>query len=371
MNADTQNFPRIAQLIDTLDTGGAERMAVNLANEFSERSIPNVLLVSRHLGGLSTHIQVPHLVKLLNKNSTFDIQAFKRLLQNLDDFGAQILHAHGTSVYWGVAVKWFRPSIRLIWHDHLGISKEVIANNPRREISFLSRWIDRVITADESTRDYWLEKGFWKSGKVIYLPNFPKLISWPKKANKKFVFLHLANFRSEKGHFYLIKAVKTLTEKFRDFEVRMVGKAVDPLWKVEVINKVNQEGLGPWISVEMESDDVSKLMSEVDAGLVVSDREGLPVALLEYGLAGLPVISSDVGQCKEVLSPGNFGLIFPSGDSQALAEAMGKMLDNPAEFNYLGQIYQKHILDNYSGGKFLFLYMDLIFGLISNQPTHD
>lgn len=335
-------------------------MAVNLANMFGKKDVPHLLIVSRKTGALESQVSDLSNVRFLGKRKTFDLDAFKKLLAQLDRFDADILHAHGPSVYWGVAVKLFRPSIQLLWHDHLGISTEVVVGNPRKEIKWISRWIDCVITANESTRDFWMEKGFWPKDKVEFLPNFPSLTAFPSQKPPIFTFLHLANFRSEKGHLHLIQAGKKLVEKGLEFRIRMVGKDVDPQWKKSISESVQTEGLSQKISLESECGNVSQLLAQVDAGLVVSDREGLPVALLEYGLCALPVISSDVGQCSVVLEGGKFGLIFPPADVDSLASAMEKMLSNPPEYVEMGKSYQKHVLENYGEDQFFAGYKDLL-----------
>lgn len=126
---------KVLQLIDTLDTGGAERMAVNMANAFNDRKISNLLVVSRNNGTLDKLVEDQASIRLLGKRNTFDFRAFKKLIGILDEFKPDILHAHGTSVYWGVGVKLVRPWVHLLWHDHLGISEEVIQNNPRKELN--------------------------------------------------------------------------------------------------------------------------------------------------------------------------------------------------------------------------------------------
>ncbi|TDQ19618.1 glycosyltransferase involved in cell wall biosynthesis [Algoriphagus boseongensis] len=352
--------PKIVQLIDTLDPGGAERMAINMANEFTKRGFHHSLIVSRHFGSLKDQISDLSLLKILGKKNTFDIKAFRALLRELNRFEAEILHAHGTSIYWGVMAKWFRPSLRLIWHDHLGISKDVIEHNPRNEIKWLSRWIDFVITANESTKEYWLSKGYWKEERVTYLQNFPSLKLMPRKKNPVFTFVHLANFRSEKGQAVLVQAVKKLKSKGLDFKVRMVGKEVDPEWKRGIKDSIREFELENQISLEGEINDVSKLLSEVDAGLVVSEREGLPVALLEYGLAGLPVISSQVGQCPEVLERGKYGFLFPPGDIDSLVDLMEKMILNPLVLENLSQKFRIHVEGNYGPTQFFGGYEKII-----------
>jgi len=64
----------------------------------------------------------------------------------------------------------------------------------------------------------------------------------------------------------------------------------------------------------------------MDVFVLSSLREGLPLAVLEAMAAGVPVIATDVGGVKEVVTDGEDGLLVPVGDSQALAEAIARVL---------------------------------------------
>lgn len=344
-------------------------MALNLANEFTERGYPSLLIVSRNLGSLSSLVADQESIRFLGKTKTLDSKAFQKLLKCLDDFKVDILHAHGPSVYWGIAVRIFRPSIKLIWHDHLGISPEVIANNPRKEIKWIKSWVDFVITANESTRVFWLSKGYWKSDKIKFLPNFPALETLPKSKNQTFTFVHLANFRDEKGHLLVLQASAILKSRNLDFMIKMVGKEVDPAWKALISKELESLDLGSFIQLAGESNHIAELLANSDAGLVASDREGLPVALLEYGLAGLPVISTRVGQCTEVLEGGKFGILVNPGNPTELASAMEKMILNPDKFQNLGLEFQSHVKTNYGSGQFFQDYITMVRELTSNSKA--
>ncbi|WP_111672150.1 glycosyltransferase family 4 protein [Algoriphagus litoralis] len=351
---------RIIQLIDTLDTGGAERMALNMANAFAAQNIPNLLIVSRRKGSLHSLLHQEDTLRVLGKNSTLDIKAFKKLLAEVDEFQPDLIHAHGTSVYWGIGLKLLRPAIKLIWHDHLGISEEVIQNNPRRELLWIGKRLDFVFTADESTQTYWQQKKLLAKDRIAYLPNFPSLSPSVKKQTEKFTFLHLANYRSEKGQLNLIHAAKILRDQGLEFVVRMVGKEVDSSWKKEVLKQRADFGLEDSVLVEDTVHDVSGLLSEVNAGLVASDREGLPVSLLEYGLADLPVISTKVGQCSEVLGNGKFGRIVAVGRPDLLAEQMEAFIRNPSEALALGKSFGKQVAENYGEAQFKKTYFSVV-----------
>lgn len=358
---------KILQLIDTLDTGGAERMAVNIANALQEQGVSNLLVVSRSTGTLDKLVKNQSSIKFLGKRNTLDLKAFKKLIGILDEFKPDILHAHGTSVYWGIGVKLIRPSIQVLWHDHLGISEEVIKNNPRREIAWMKSKIDFVLTANESTKEYWEKKKMVPLSRISYLANFPSLSLVENNKSSIFTFLHLANFRNEKGQINLVKASDILLKKGLDFRVRLVGKEVDTQWKNQVVALISELKLSDKISVEDSVTDVSKLLSEVHSGIVSSDREGLPVSLLEYGLADLPVISTKVGQCPAVLGMGAFGKLVPVQDPESLAMHMEAFLKKPLEAIQLGLNYGAHVKNNYGAPHFLSGYLRIVDKLLEEK----
>jgi glycosyltransferase involved in cell wall biosynthesis len=73
--------------------------------------------------------------------------------------------------------------------------------------------------------------------------------------------------------------------------------------------------------------DVSTLLSAADVTVLISDSEGLPLAILESLAAGRPVVASDVGGVREVLGSGP-GRCVPVGDVDAIAAALQEMLDD-------------------------------------------
>ncbi|MGY1739531.1 MULTISPECIES: glycosyltransferase family 4 protein [unclassified Blastococcus] len=68
--------------------------------------------------------------------------------------------------------------------------------------------------------------------------------------------------------------------------------------------------------------DVSRVLAAADVLVVPSDSEGLPGVLIEAGMAGLPVVASDVGFVREVVLDGVSGFLVPPGDPAATAAAV-------------------------------------------------
>ena len=75
--------------------------------------------------------------------------------------------------------------------------------------------------------------------------------------------------------------------------------------------------------------DVPELLGQMDA-FVFSAKpdEGLGVALIEAMAARVPIIATDVGACREVLSDGTLGTLVPAGDVSAMARAVEALARN-------------------------------------------
>jgi L-malate glycosyltransferase len=83
--------------------------------------------------------------------------------------------------------------------------------------------------------------------------------------------------------------------------------------------------------------DPSDLIRASDIGLLCSESEGLSNALIEYQLAGLPVICTDVGGNPEVVDHGITGLMVPVARPDKLAEALARLVDSGALRAELGR----------------------------------
>ena len=82
--------------------------------------------------------------------------------------------------------------------------------------------------------------------------------------------------------------------------------------------------------------DLSVLYGALDVVVLTSRNEGTPVALIEAGAAGRPVVATDVGGVAEVVCDGVSGYLVPAGDAAALAARVGAILDEPDAARAMG-----------------------------------
>lgn len=94
------------------------------------------------------------------------------------------------------------------------------------------------------------------------------------------------------------------------------------------------EGLVTWLG---HVDDMAALFGAVDIVVLPSYREGLPRSLVEAAACALPLITTDVPGCREVVSDGVDGLLVPVRNGDAIADAIQKLLEDPAWARRLGE----------------------------------
>ena len=91
----------------------------------------------------------------------------------------------------------------------------------------------------------------------------------------------------------------------------------------------------------LERKDVSRLLGEIRAGLVVlcptdSYVDSLPIKLFEYMAAGIPVVASDFPVWRSIIEPHACGLLVDPTDVNAISKAMAWILSHPDEAQLMG-----------------------------------
>ncbi|GAA0708272.1 glycosyltransferase family 4 protein [Dokdonella soli] len=94
------------------------------------------------------------------------------------------------------------------------------------------------------------------------------------------------------------------------------------------------QGVLEWLG---HVEDVRALLASVDVVVLPSYREGLPKSLIEAAACGLPLVTTDVPGCREVVTDGVNGLLVPVRDSSGLATAIARLINDPALAARLGQ----------------------------------
>ncbi len=107
------------------------------------------------------------------------------------------------------------------------------------------------------------------------------------------------------------------------------------------------EGVVEWLG---HVDNMPGLLADVDMVVLPSYREGLPKGLIEAAACALPLVTTDVPGCREVVSDGVDGLLVPVRDAAALASAIARLQDDPALGRRLGDAARTKVLARFDEG---------------------
>jgi len=344
---------KVLQIIDSLDTGGAERMAVQIANELQIAGHDSHLCITRKEGLLKETVNEKVGYIFLEKKGKIGLKAMTKLKTYVVKNKIEVIHAHSTSFFTATVIKWWQPSIKLVWHDHYGNAEEV-ASRPIRIIKKCSQYFNGIISVNEQLKTWAIEN--LKKSPIIYLRNFTtsqKNITLdevlPGQKGKRII--HLANLRPQKDHITLIKAFKSVINQEPDWSLLLVGMNFKDDYYNQILNKIESCGLKTYVHLLGSRNDTAAILEEIDIAVLSSKSEGLPVALLEYGMAGLPVVVTDVGACKEVVL--DYGRVVPSGDSLSLSQSLLDLIQNKEKAITMGESFQKHVMTTFGASQYL------------------
>jgi L-malate glycosyltransferase len=129
-------------------------------------------------------------------------------------------------------------------------------------------------------------------------------------------------------------------------------------------NLIKQYHLGDRVSMLGHRDDIHEILAAMDLMLMTSDREGIPMVVLEAMALGVPIVARDAGGIKEVLDQGNTGILVRSADVEKLAEPCLTLLRNPAMRSRIAKNAQAAVVEKYSADanavQILRLYRSLV-----------
>ncbi|MCC7451605.1 MAG: glycosyltransferase [Anaerolineae bacterium] len=160
----------------------------------------------------------------------------------------------------------------------------------------------------------------------------------------------VGNIHPFKNPLLLAQAAADLLNDYPNIDVIHVGGlhvgANDPV--VTELRAFTQSHLGDHWTALGKRNDVPSILRALDIFVMTSNVEATSNAMLEAMASGLPVISTDVGDAKAILSESGGGIVVPVGDRAALAGALRRLIDNPDLRKQMGEANRQWALANLS-----------------------
>jgi glycosyltransferase involved in cell wall biosynthesis len=319
---------RIVQIIDSLENGGAERMAVNYANALSTEIEFSGLVATRAEGNLKNQINDNVIYLFLNKKRSIDLKALSTLRRFIKNHKIEVIHAHGTSYFFSVLLKYIYPKVKIVWHDHYG--NRISADSDNKKLKFFSRFFSIVFTVNRDL-EKWAKKNL-ECPIINYLPNFysksnTNKITFLKGENQKRIVC-VANLKDPKNHLFLLSAFNKSDIAKSGYSLHLIGNDYLDDYSKQLKKFIVDNNLSKSIFIYGSCSDIDFILSQANIGVLCSTSEGFPVSILEYGNAKLTVIATNVGEISSIIQHQENGYLIDSNHLEQFVNILQRVAEN-------------------------------------------
>ncbi len=340
---------RVLQLIDSLRPGGAEKMAVNIANALLPHVKGSYICCTRQEGMLKDEIKSEVGYMFLNKKSSLDPKAIFKLRKYINKNKIDIVHAHSTSHFIAGILKLSGSRFKLIWHDHYEES-EFLEKREFKVLKKFSRFFTGIISVNTDLKEWALQNLSCKN--VTEIKNFipepdPVLKSKIQLRGNEddFKIICVANLRPQKDHLNLLQAFEML-EPNLSVSLHLIGEDPETEYSAFFLKAIENSLVKERIFYYGTQKEIIPLLKQAHLGVLSSRSEGMPLALLEYGFAGLGVVCTNVGKCKNLI--GQNGIIVNKENTSELAKGIDFYINNKRKMELAASGFNQEVQKNYS-----------------------
>jgi glycosyltransferase involved in cell wall biosynthesis len=351
---------RLLHLITRLPIGGAERLVLGILRNLDTAQFESVVCCIQDRGELADEAEamgIPVIALNLMQRGGHDrlvVPALRRLMreQRIDLVHTHLYHAN---LYGRLAAR--REGIPAIASVHNTYKKRKWYRH------LINRWLARktfVVTAgsEDVERDL-LEVDRLPSTKVVRLPNSIDLARVDTalsvaEAKQRFGFTPsdlvigtVGRVEEQKGQAFLLEAFAKLRQRpeGEHLKLLLVG---DGRLLPQLRETAERLGIAQACRFPGNIAKLAEVYRAIDLFTMPSLWEGLSLAMLEAMASGLPVVATEVGGARDVLGDDRYGLLVPAHDADALAAALGKLLDDPRAASELAAAGKARVHADYS-----------------------
>jgi glycosyltransferase involved in cell wall biosynthesis len=350
----------VFQIITSLVPAGAERLVVHLLEYIDrERFAPACICLGNptgsHLEARVQQLGVP--LYFLGKRDKMSLAALRKLDTLFRQHRPAVVHTHLLALNYAypLMIRHRTPvrvyTVHNLAEKDLGLRTALIV----RMLAFRYRLGGVVpVAIAEEVRTSIRKLYAYPDPPLIpngiptdeYTPNPERRTQW-RQTHKiephATVLVHLGRFAFQKNHALLIDAFAQVRSN-TPLYLLLVGSGE---LEDTVRTQVAQLGLDKRVRFLGIRADVADILNASDVFVLSSRWEGNPLSVMEAMAAGLPVVSTAVGGVPELVREGKTGLLVPSEDAGALAQALQALVDDPARRQAMGAAARQHAVAHF------------------------
>jgi glycosyltransferase involved in cell wall biosynthesis len=345
---------RVMQVTWSLVAGGSERYAFTVAAGLDPRKFLCEMCALDKGGAMEDEIRRAGIrFEVMNRRQGIDWGLMWRLYKLFRKHRVDVIHTHHFNQLFYSLAGARLAGARIIHTEH---SVECFKRRRlRAALRLMSLFCDRVVAIGEDGARVLREDVGIPQSKLeiiragINIEMFDQSRSEARRelgiAETSRVAIIVARLFPEKNHLLLLEAFKEVARRIPEAKLLIAGDGVE---EETIRDEIARLGLEDNVSMLGVRGDVARLLAAADVFALSSDREGLPIAVLEAMAARRPVVATSVGDLPMVVRPGETGLLVPPKDAISLAEALIKVLSDPEQSREMGERAHRMVAERFS-----------------------
>jgi glycosyltransferase involved in cell wall biosynthesis len=390
---------KILRIIARLNIGGPALHCIILNSELDPQKYVSMLVTGKespYEGNMYEFAQLksvePIVIDALSREIFFkeDFRALIRLIRLINLEKPEIVHTHTAKAgtLGRLAAKLTGVPIIIhtfhghVFHSYFGFFRTRFFLWLER---LLAKFTDVVITVSEQQRAEIIRYKIAEPERIIAIPlgldlkPFVDSAADPNELRRelkidehsKLVGI-VARLVPIKNHLCFLKAARLVLDRYDNVRFMIIG---DGELRSSLEQKARDLGIEDRVIFMGFQQNLEKIYAGLDIVTLSSYNEGLPVALIEAMAAGKPVISTEVGGVVDLILDGDNGLLVPTNDSKALAEATLYLLEHPKRRKTMGEAGRKKVFPYFDKKRLVEdidnLYDNLLTGGLLHKKQND
>lgn len=378
MNKFRPKEPRVLHLISSSGFLGAENVVLELSKESIKAGYWVTIGIIENRNNLHMELSDRSVeegikVQIFPCRGRFDRRTISSIRSFVNSKQPNILHSHGyKSNFYALTAN--RGKIPWIVTNHLWKKTTFALKVYAYLDSLFIRHADRVVAVSDEIRSEMVNDGI-PPQKITIIDNGVDMERFALNRNEEIrksfgfngnskVIGTIASMTPEKGHTYLLEAMRQVIDKCPECRFMIVGDGSQRQFLEE---KTSHLGLTGKVLFTGSRKDVPEILSMLDIFVLPSLKEGLPMALLEAMAAGVPVIATRVGAVPKVVIHGKTGLLVEKGDVNGLITAITQFLKDRKMSVRLSMKGYEKVKSEFSSNVMTLKYLDIYRKLLCTQ----
>jgi len=354
---------KILYLITKANWGGAQKYVFDLASEITDYEV--AVAYGKPLGKLSKKLKTAGIktreIKSLGRDVSLfrEVKVFRNLWKILKQEQPDILHLNSPKISGLGALLGRLVGIKKIIYTAHGWTF-----NEQRPfwqiwlIKFLS-WLTimlshQTITIAQKEYNQVIHWPFVTTDKLKLIYNGIRPIDFLDKQaareyfkieNDDLVIGAISELHKNKGLKYAIQGFKEISKKYENLKFIIIGEGEK---REDLEKEIQKNNLKNKIFLVGKIENASKYLKAFDIFLLSSVKEGLPFALLEAGLAGLPVIATEVGGIPEIIENNKSGILIKEKSPEKIKSVIEELIESKEKSQTYGENLYKVIKEKFS-----------------------